>query len=78
MNDLDEINRRIQGFRDKLVGQIAANEIDEKPGVIPVSIDLLNELLNTSANDATEFEINRSDFNLAELTRSVVLSFQQS
>lgn len=40
--------------------------------------DLLNELLKTAANDATEFEMNKSDFNLTELTNSVLLSFQSS
>jgi PAS domain S-box-containing protein len=44
MNDADEINRRIQGLRDKFDGQITADEIDKMPGFISVPFDLLNEL----------------------------------
>jgi len=40
--------------------------------------ELLSELLNTASNDATDFEINRSDFNLTELTNSILLSFHSS
>jgi signal transduction histidine kinase len=40
--------------------------------------DLLIELLHTAANDAIEFELNRSDFDLAELINLVIFSFQHS
>lgn len=44
MNDIDEINRRLQEFRDKAGEQIAVNENDKKPEIISVPIDLLYEL----------------------------------
>ena len=40
--------------------------------------DLLIELLHTAANDAIEFELNRSDFDFVELINSVIISFQHS
>ncbi len=39
--------------------------------------DLLNELLNSAANDATELELNRIDFDLIPLIEGIINSFKQ-
>ena len=82
-HDLRNPLNAIMGF-SQIIGELAGNNSDLKTYSTYINSearsmnDLFSELLKSAVNDAIEYEINKSDFNLVELTQFILNSFKHS
>ncbi len=82
-HDLRNPLNAIMGF-SQVIGEMSETNIELKTYADYINSEarsmneLFSELLKSAVNDATEFEISKSDFDLIELSRSILLSFKNS